>query len=105
MERSPIFPRHAPWWPTTISPWEDRKSTRLNSSHLGISYAVFCLKKKIKREHQSVGGVMVAGIIATGACGDVLIIVSSPATDTIAEKIGHVLGDLNRFGALLGRAR
>src|SRR5262245_62775446 len=35
-------------------PWEafaddqDRKSTRLNSSHLGISYAVFCLKKKTK---------------------------------------------------------
>src|SRR5437899_5529356 len=26
----------------------DRKSTRLNSSHLGISYAVFCLKKKEK---------------------------------------------------------
>src|SRR5258705_10088946 len=25
---------------------KDRKSTRLNSSHLGISYAVFCLKKK-----------------------------------------------------------
>src|SRR5205814_8089742 len=30
----------------------DRKSTRLNSSHLGISYAVFCLKKKNRiREH------------------------------------------------------
>src|SRR5437899_8775073 len=28
---------------------EDRKSTRLNSSHLGISYAVFCLKKKNTR--------------------------------------------------------
>src|ERR1039458_10564364 len=28
--------------------WGDRKSTRLNSSHLGISYAVFCLKKKKK---------------------------------------------------------
>src|SRR5256885_6817205 len=28
------------------SPLEDRKSTRLNSSHLVISYAVFCLKKK-----------------------------------------------------------
>src|SRR5262245_63010617 len=28
----------------------DRKSTRLNSSHLGISYAVFCLKKKIKQD-------------------------------------------------------
>src|SRR5262245_65388773 len=27
-------------------PLVDRKSTRLNSSHLGISYAVFCLKKK-----------------------------------------------------------
>src|SRR5262245_65349759 len=26
----------------------DRKSTRLNSSHLGISYAVFCLKKQIQ---------------------------------------------------------
>src|ERR1035438_3417902 len=29
----------------------DRKSTRLNSSHLGISYAVFCLKKKKKTQH------------------------------------------------------
>src|SRR5699024_11325335 len=26
--------------------WSDRKSTRLNSSHVSISYAVFCLKKK-----------------------------------------------------------
>src|SRR5262245_64675361 len=31
----------------------DRKSTRLNSSHLGISYAVFCLKKKKKKKIQS----------------------------------------------------
>src|ERR1035441_10992187 len=29
--------------------YTDRKSTRLNSSHLGISYAVFCLKKKKTR--------------------------------------------------------
>src|SRR5256885_5656366 len=29
--------------------WRDRKSTRLNSSHLVISYAVFCLKKKKKK--------------------------------------------------------
>src|SRR3712207_8456944 len=28
---------------------QDRKSTRLNSSHANISYAVFCLKKKIKQ--------------------------------------------------------
>src|SRR5437899_8885347 len=31
----------------------DRKSTRLNSSHLGISYAVFCLKKKIRPLRES----------------------------------------------------
>src|SRR6201992_4465997 len=34
-------------WPT--SPKSDRKSTRLNSSHPSISYAVFCLKKKTHR--------------------------------------------------------
>src|SRR2546429_1435264 len=32
---------------------EDRKSTRLNSSHGYISYAVFCLKKKKKKEKQN----------------------------------------------------
>src|SRR5688500_19562507 len=32
--------------------WKDRKSTRLNSSHLVISYAVFCLKKKKKCDNQ-----------------------------------------------------
>src|SRR3712207_8115052 len=34
--------------PVTVSCAEDRKSTRLNSSHANISYAVFCLKKKNK---------------------------------------------------------
>src|ERR1035438_10625978 len=33
----------------------DRKSTRLNSSHLGISYAVFCLKKKVTKVATSHG--------------------------------------------------
>src|SRR6266446_8740677 len=49
--------RHrSPSWPTQGGPscWPkpppDRKSTRLNSSHLVISYAVFCLKKKKKQE-------------------------------------------------------
>src|SRR5688572_31784136 len=32
---------------------EDRKSTRLNSSHSQISYAVFCLKKKKKKNYKS----------------------------------------------------
>src|SRR3989442_9955724 len=33
----------------------DRKSTRLNSSHVRISYAVFCLKKKKKKDRCTVG--------------------------------------------------
>src|SRR5947199_5561097 len=37
-----------------ILPSADRKSTRLNSSHLGISYAVFCLKKKRHGDNQAV---------------------------------------------------
>src|SRR2546426_5817918 len=39
--------------PASFSGWRragDRKSTRLNSSHLVISYAVFCLKKKKKQK-------------------------------------------------------
>src|SRR5207249_7159462 len=32
----------------------DRKSTRLNSSHVSISYAVFCLKKKKKKQNKTV---------------------------------------------------
>src|SRR5207247_5279572 len=34
------------------APLEDRKSTRLNSSHEWISYAVFCLKKKKKKKRE-----------------------------------------------------
>src|SRR5436309_10421228 len=33
-------------------PGADRKSTRLNSSHVKISYAVFCLKKKTRKDHR-----------------------------------------------------
>src|SRR5437899_8125970 len=39
---------------STVDPTtKDRKSTRLNSSHLGISYAVFCLKKKKKKKKKT----------------------------------------------------
>src|SRR5262245_64060372 len=41
-----IVPRLRPQEGRAHGEWIDRKSTRLNSSHLGISYAVFCLKKK-----------------------------------------------------------
>src|SRR5438094_1010679 len=43
----------APLLPGQVPPPEDRKSTRLNSSHRTISYAVFCLKKK--KEQQTNG--------------------------------------------------
>src|SRR2546430_17520937 len=36
--------------PRAQEPGQDRKSTRLNSSHSQISYAVFCLKKKKKKQ-------------------------------------------------------
>src|SRR5215510_13059142 len=44
VNRSPPSP------PPSLHPTADRKSTRLNSSHVAISYAVFCLKKK-KQTH------------------------------------------------------
>src|SRR5256885_8320178 len=40
---------HFSWWWVGFMYGTDRKSTRLNSSHLVISYAVFCLKKKNNR--------------------------------------------------------
>src|SRR3712207_8685157 len=68
----PIYPAHAqpsrpasraprsdglmrcvgPTSPATASRVLDRKSTRLNSSHANISYAVFCLKQKRENRHQ-----------------------------------------------------
>src|SRR5947209_12307408 len=42
---------------------EDRKSTRLNSSHANISYAVFCLKKKKKHNNNACG---IQGRLTTG---------------------------------------
>src|SRR3712207_7458386 len=43
--------RHSLDW--RLLPSIDRKSTRLNSSHANISYAVFCLKKKTKSKYLS----------------------------------------------------
>src|SRR4051812_50219557 len=56
---SPTAPRRARpswgWWrPASSAPRPaDRKSTRLNSSHMSISYAVFCLKKKKKHKRSN----------------------------------------------------
>src|SRR3712207_7782279 len=43
-----ILRRRSLHWISSVSWVQDRKSTRLNSSHANISYAVFCLKKKNK---------------------------------------------------------
>src|SRR2546429_1057309 len=45
----PAFRRQITDRPFVVETREDRKSTRLNSSHGYISYAVFCLKKKNKK--------------------------------------------------------
>src|SRR5207253_11212229 len=53
--RPPRLRRRSQWKPPRRPMWRlplDRKSTRLNSSHVAISYAVFCLKKK-KTPHYS----------------------------------------------------
>src|SRR5206468_10151599 len=47
----PIGPTARPWPPPRRV---DRKSTRLNSSHDQISYAVFCLKKKKKKQKTTI---------------------------------------------------
>src|SRR5437870_8990409 len=39
---------------SNLPAFEDRKSTRLNSSHVAISYAVFCLKKKKKKKIKNI---------------------------------------------------
>src|SRR5438034_6763480 len=46
------FRNCAAWAIRKLLPQIDRKSTRLNSSHTVISYAVFCLKKKKKNKKQ-----------------------------------------------------
>src|SRR3712207_7075670 len=51
LEDAPVAPRTA--YGRSKLAGEDRKSTRLNSSHANISYAVFCLKKKTHRHRVS----------------------------------------------------
>src|SRR5258708_21435493 len=58
LTRLPSIRTRVRWEPrprreTLETPPEDRKSTRLNSSHQIISYAVFCLKKKKKNTNSS----------------------------------------------------
>src|SRR3989442_8366791 len=57
LTRAPSLADHLEWQlhmsPIEAEVCEDRKSTRLNSSHVRISYAVFCLKKKKERKQEN----------------------------------------------------
>src|SRR5438477_4286500 len=58
------------WMIEAGTPNTDRKSTRLNSSHMSISYAVFCLKKKKKlNDRRVIDDVLeVAEVLVLGVC-------------------------------------
>src|SRR5471032_3427116 len=51
ISRWPRWPRAPPRWSSKAT--RDRKSTRLNSRHITISYAVFCLKKKKQKKKKN----------------------------------------------------
>src|SRR3712207_7425352 len=53
VDHAQVAPAHVP---RVVVVREDRKSTRLNSSHANISYAVFCLKKNNTRRHMQCCG-------------------------------------------------
>src|SRR2546430_10978734 len=66
-EHSAFFPTHNPW-DLERRPSADRKSTRLNSSHSQISYAVFCLKKKTDRAGKPTYLLLYATTLADAVC-------------------------------------
>src|SRR5438105_10255078 len=76
----------------------DRKSTRLNSSHEWISYAVFCLKKKNRRKNNKARHTVRAagfGLILTARACDRLIIGVVLTDDIYAQVHAHVQFDLD----------
>src|SRR5256885_6025090 len=60
----------------------DRKSTRLNSSHLVISYAVFCLKKKTSPQHH-------LGDAASHLAADVELPLAAELLELEAQQLGQ----------------
>src|SRR5215203_3990443 len=67
----------------------DRKSTRLNSSHANISYAVFCLKKKNKAMSRHAGWSTSEAALASAA--DVALLLEvEPDLDRIADIFEHL---------------
>src|SRR5256886_56525 len=73
---------------------KDRKSTRLNSSHSQISYAVFCLKKKNNTDLEIARGY--AGFRGTLGHEVVGVAVSAPGAPEVARR--RVVGEINAGG-------
>src|SRR5207249_7111643 len=72
----------------------DRKSTRLNSSHVSISYAVFCLKKKSLTYHKlsnklvcHYSGTTYPPLTTCAACGSYNFMQRNFCTETIEEQL------------------
>src|SRR5689334_23588509 len=64
--------------------YRDRKSTRLNSSHSSISYAVFCLKKKIKKSnHNNAFNILYSASSMTRHTNDSIILCASSNCFTV----------------------
>src|SRR2546430_3591829 len=86
---------------------EDRKSTRLNSSHSQISYAVFCLKKKIKREQTSFKALYGKSfaVDASIELHQFLALIRKPGgslfTDPEGRVTSHLIGLLTRTSRLV----
>src|SRR3712207_7220246 len=70
---------------------EDRKSTRLNSSHANISYAVFCLKKKNNNEMPHPPRIL----HLTNQHFLLLLLISQPPTPLIVPTLKFILVPLN----------
>src|SRR5256885_9266374 len=82
---------------------KDRKSTRLNSSHLVISYAVFCLKKK--RDVAQIVVIFMMGRVIAGACEQKLCFDRSLIVNLLPSVLALVVERLVAFGASLRHTR
>src|ERR1039458_553270 len=65
----------------------DRKSTRLNSSHLGISYAVFCLKKKKKKNKDNPKQIRTRRLITSNNTDEMLVVGSTTCTPRLSFSL------------------
>src|SRR5256885_4651844 len=73
-------------WPRCPLETQDRKSTRLNSSHLVISYAVFCLKKKNRIRRRSGWWRQMGTSAAAGGRSAAPLVLGQPTTGVIGVQ-------------------